>query len=205
MDATTAVESELDARFAMNVVPAVARRASSVAGCGPPHGASDLADVLPSTTSTTPRAGGGAVATLETAATICGAPNRTRVDGLACLATYWMDASAPSPSSPVIGTDQGVQATLAPFSCAVASTIGARRSRSSCASTSASPPPAAASEVSSVALAGIHPEQRTKPGARSERSRMDRFPTVASISASPRVGAAYVGPGSWVSTCAHIG
>src|SRR5215472_16015306 len=59
IDATTACGSELDARFRVNSVSDEAQCDSASAGCDPPHGASDLADVLPRITRRTERTCGG--------------------------------------------------------------------------------------------------------------------------------------------------
>ena len=200
IDATTAFASVLDARFAAYVVPSVASRESSGTACGPPHGASALADVLPRTTSTTLRTAGGVAIGGAPAATTLGPPRSTRVPAPARRTASSSDARAPSPSRPVTGTDHGAHSAASPSTCAVPSTIGERRSRMRSASTSASPPPAVASDTSSVAFAGIQPEQCTNPGARSDTLRIDRPPTVASMAASPWVGAAYGSSGSPVPT-----
>jgi len=143
-----------------------------------------------------PGAGG---ARIDEAPRTRAAPNKTRVPALARTATSSIEARSPSPSRPVMGTVQGVQAAP-PVTCAVPSTTGGRRSRSNRASTSATPPAEVASDASRVASAGNHPEQRTKPGAGSDTARIDRSASVASRRASARVGAAYIASGSPIPT-----
>ena len=112
------------------------------------------------------------------------------------------DASAPSPSRPVTGTDHGAQAAPPPSTCAVPSTIGVRRSRMQ---------QRLDVGVSSAGRRQRGLERRVRrdpagaaariPGARSDSARIERPPTVASMddlaARRGRVGFA----GSPVPTC----
>src|ERR1700722_1442775 len=72
--AITEDASELDARLFVKVVPALASFDSSGAACGPPHGARDLAPVLPRTTTMALRAAGAAASGLDSAPPARGSP-----------------------------------------------------------------------------------------------------------------------------------
>jgi hypothetical protein len=114
IDATVAFARELDARLARNVVPEEATAVSSRAGCGPPHGPRVLAAVLPSTTSTTPRAverGGGAGCS---SARTLGSPSSTRVPLVARVTTICTEAIPPRASRPTSGTDHDAHASPPP-------------------------------------------------------------------------------------------
>ena len=196
IDATTAFGSELDARFASNMVPSDATREISGAACGPPQGASVFADVLPRTTRMTLFTDGGVAVGMAPAATMDGLPRSTRVPAPARVTTSSTDASAPSPSRPVTGTDHCAHSFEPPSTCAVPRTIDGRRSRMRSDSTSASPSPVVASESSRVEFAGSTPSNERTPARGARPVGIERPPTIASIAASPCVGAEYGSPGS---------